>query len=217
MTAIIFDCEQGSEAWYACRSGIPTASEFATVMASGKDGGDSKTRRTYMLKLAGELITGEVADSYSNGHMERGKAMEDEARDLYEFTYNVDLQRVGFIRNGMKGCSPDSLIGNDGMVEIKTKLPHLLAETILRDKFPAEHVAQCQGGLWVAEREWIDISVYWPKMPQFVKRAYRDEAYIKELSAAVDKFNDELHEVVAKLRRYGRPVEAMPETVLLAG
>lgn len=203
----ILDMEQGTPEWFKARMGIPTASEFSTVMASGKDGGDSKTRKTYLLKLAGELITGEPMESYSNGHMERGKAMEEEARDFYAFTADSEPRRVGFIKNGFKGCSPDSLLGNDGMLEIKTALPHVLASLILKDGFPPEHKAQCQGALWVAEREWIDLVVYWPKMPRFVKRAYRDDAYIATLSKAVDDFNVELAMMVNRLRAYGQPSE----------
>lgn len=202
----IITCEQGTEDWFRARAGIPTASEFATVMASGKGGGESKTRRTYMFKLAGEIITGELSDSYSNAHMERGKEMEPKARDLYEFMADVDAEQVGFIRNGPKGCSPDSLIGSTGMLEIKTKLPALLIDVLLRDEFPADHKAQCQGALWVAEREWIDIAVYWPKLPLFVKRAYRDEPYIANLSRAVSEFNEELHETVERVRAYGKPL-----------
>lgn len=201
----IIDCEQGTEPWFRARAGMPTASEFATVMASGKAGGPSLTRRTYMHKLAGEIITGEPMESFSNAHMERGKVMEDEARDFYAFMQNVEPERVGFIVNGQKGCSPDSLIGDVGMLEIKTKLPHLMIECILRDDFPPEHKAQCQGALWVAEREWIDIAVYWPKMPPFVKRAARDEEYIATLSSAVDQFNEELAALVEKIKAYGAP------------
>jgi hypothetical protein len=178
--------------------GLPTASEFATVMASDKGGGESKTRRTYMLKLAGEILTGEPMENYSNAHMERGKDMEDEARNLYSFITDAEPERVGFIINGPKGCSPDSLLGSSGMLEVKTKLPHLLLDVLIKDQFPPEHKAQCQGALWVAEREWIDIAVYWPKLPLFVKRAYRDEPYIASLVAAVDDFNTELHEIVAR-------------------
>jgi hypothetical protein len=201
---IIHECEQNSPEWFAARLGLPTASMFATVMAKGRDGGDSVTRRTYLLKLAGEIITGEPMDSYSNGNMERGKAMEDEARDLYAFMTDTDPTRVGFISNGPKGCSPDSLLGAPGMLEVKTKFAHLTIECLLKDDFPAEHKAQCQGALWVAEREWIDIAVYWPKLPLFVKRAYRDEIYIKRLSDAVDQFNSELAEIVSRVRQYER-------------
>jgi len=203
MTIEIFnDLEQGSPEWFAVRAGIVTASEFSTVMAKGKGGAESKTRRTYMLKLIGEQLTGEVVDSYSNGHMERGKIVEDEAREFYSFSADAEPQRIGFVINGSKGCSPDSLIGDDGMLEIKTALPHILIEKLLRDDFPPEHKAQCQGALWVTEREWIDIAVYWPKLPLFVKRAHRDEIYIKTISDAVDAFNAELHETVERIRGY---------------
>lgn len=204
----VFNCEQGSDEWFAVRAGIPTASEFSTVMASGRGGGESKTRRTYMLKLAGEIITGEPTEHFSNVHTDRGHAMEPKARELYSFAHDVDLVQVGFIRSGKKGCSPDSLIGSSGMLEIKTKLPHLLIDALLRDDFIAEHKAQCQGALWVAEREWIDLAVYWPGLPLFTKRAVRDEAYIREMSDAVDLFNHELAEVVDRVRRYGQPLKA---------
>jgi hypothetical protein len=200
----IIECEQGSPEWFSARAGMPTASEFATVMASGKGGGESKTRRTYLLKLAGEILTGEPMESYSNAHMDRGKAMEDEARNLYAFMTDADPQQVGFIVNGPKGASPDSLIGANGGLEIKTKLPHLLIDVLLRGEFPAEHKAQVQGCLWVAEREWWDTACYWPGLPLFVKRAYRDEAYITKLAQAVDAFNAELHETVEAIRAYGR-------------
>lgn len=197
----IHDCEQGTPAWYECRRGIPTASEFATVMAKSRDGkADGLTRKTYLLKLAGEILTEELAESYSNGHMERGKVMEAEARDLYEFLSDEPLTRVGFISNGPKGCSPDALVGASGILEIKTALPHILLAHLLRGEFPAEHRAQTQGALWVCEREWVDLAVYWPKLPLFVKRAYRDEEYIKNLAAEVDRFNAELAETVERVR-----------------
>lgn len=199
----IIECEQGTSEWHLARAGIPTASMFATVMASGSGGGESKTRRKYLHQLAGEIITGEPTDGYSNAHMERGKALEPEARRTYAFMADADPQQIGFIRNGQKGASPDSLIGSDGSLEIKTKLPELLIDCLLSDTFPAEHRKQCQGVLWVAEREWIDLAVYWPKMPLFVKRAYRDEKLIREIAEAVDKFNEDLAAVVDRIRRYG--------------
>jgi hypothetical protein len=204
----IHTCEQGSADWFKVRAGMPTASEFHTVMAKGRDGGSSVTRRTYLLKLAGEIITGEAAESYSNAHMERGKAMEAEARERYAFDHEAEPELVGFITNGPKGCSPDSLIGSNGMLEIKTKLPHLIIECLLRDGFPPEHKAQCQGALWVAEREWIDLAPYWPKMPLRVFKAYRDEPYIKTMAEAVDAFSDELAAMVERVRAYGSVSEA---------
>lgn len=201
----VFTCDQNSSEWFAARRGLPTASEFSTVMASGRGGGESKTRRTYMLKLAGEIVTGEVLEGFSTVHTERGHEMEPDARNMYALMTDAQPELVGFIRNGQKGGSPDSLVGENGLLEIKTKLPHLLIEVLLKDEFPPEHKAQCQGNLWVSEREWVDIAVYWPKLPLFIKRAYRDEAYIADMSRAVDTFNSELAEVVEKVRRYGLP------------
>lgn len=212
----IIDCEQSSPEWYRARMGIPTSSMFATVMAKGKSGGPSVTRKTYLYKLAGEIISGEPMENYSNGYMDRGKAMEDEARRAYAIIHDAEPVRVGFIRNGDKGCSPDSLIGDRGMLEIKTALPHIMVEHILADQFPPEHKAQCQGALWVAEREWIDISIYWPTMPPFVKRAHRDEGYIANLAGAVKAFNEELAEIVYRLRRAGHVARAAEPVNLLA-
>lgn len=199
----IFFCDQNSDEWFEARAGIPTASEFSTVMAKGKGGGESITRRKYMYRLAGEIITGEVHQGYSNANMDRGHVMEPDARNLYALMTDAEPELVGFIRNGAKGCSPDSLIDANGLLEIKTKQPDLMIEVLMRDQFPAEHKAQCQGALWVSEREWIDIAVYWPKLPLFIKRAYRDEAYIKTLADEVDRFNEELAGVVEKVRQYG--------------
>lgn len=179
--------------------GLPTASKFATVMAKGQ----GKTRSEYMRKLAGEILTGEPMDSYSNHHTERGHEMEPDARSLYAFMRDCEPEVVGFIVNGKKGCSPDSLVDANGMVEIKTKLPHLQIECLLNNRVPPEHVAQCQGALWVAEREWIDFVSYWPKLPLFVTRAHRDEEYISNLAAEVASFNEELAEMVERIRAYG--------------
>ncbi len=196
MIEVFDDIEQGTPQWHACRLGIPTASKFATVMAKG----EGKTRREYLLRLLGERLTGEATDNYSNAHMERGKEMEAEARDMYEFMKDVDCKRVGFIRNGEMGCSPDSLVDINGGCEIKTKLPHLQLDVLLRDRLPPEHVAQCQGFLLVAEREWVDFVSYWPKLPLFVKRVYRDDEYIKNLVVEIDQFNSELAVLVDRFQ-----------------
>ena len=195
----IIDCEQGSPEWFAARAGIPTSSEFSTVMAKG----EGKTRKTYMLKLAGEIITGEPMSSYSNGDMERGKLMEDEARDLYAFMTDNEPQRVGFIRSGNAGASPDSLISINGGLEIKSALAHIQIERLLADTLPSEHKAQVFGCMWIAEREWWDFTSYCPKLPLFVKRVYRDEVYIAKIAEEVDRFNEDLSKTVEFIRRYG--------------
>lgn len=201
----IFDCDQNSDEWLRARLGVPTASMFATVLAKGKGGGESLTRKKYLYQLAGETITGEPTENYTNGYMERGHAMEDEARSMYAFMRDVEPTRVGFIKSGAKGCSPDSLVGVNGALEIKTKAPHVLIETLFReDGIPPEHIAQVQGVMWVAEREWLDFVAYYKGMPPFIRRVQRDEAYIANLSRAVDEFNDELAEIVERVRNYGK-------------
>lgn len=200
----ILECEQNSPEWLEARRGIPTASAFSQLLAKG----EGKTRRSYMLKLAGEIITGKPDQSWTgNEHTERGHELESEVRDMYAFQALpadvATMRRVGFIKNGLAGCSPDSLIGEDGGLEIKTKLPHLLIELILADKFPADHVAQVQGTLWVTGRKWWDIAVGWPGMPLFKKRAFRDEAYIANLAQAVAAFTVELDATVKAVRAHG--------------
>lgn len=195
----IFDCEQNSTEWFAARMGIPTASEFSTVMAKGRGGGDSVTRRKYMLTLAAQVITGEYVQTWAgNEHTERGHAMEDEARQFYAFQRDADPQRVGFMRRARAGASPDSTIGDMGLLEIKTKLPHLQLEVLEQDRLPPEHVAQVQGQLWVSGRDFCDFVSYWPKLPLFVKRVERDDAYIANLAQAVADFNGELDAIVTK-------------------
>lgn len=203
----IFDCEQNTDTWLRARAGIPTASAFKDLLAKG----EGKTRRTYLLKLAGEIITGEPTESFSNEDTDRGHTMEPDARDAYVTSAEASLTRVGFVRNGDVGCSPDSLIGANGLLEIKTKKPHILADVILKGGIPSEHVAQCQGALWVCEREWLDFVAYWPRMPLYVHRVYRDEKYIANLSTEVDRFNVELAETVDRILRYGGPSTLMQD------
>lgn len=202
----IFNVMQGSADWLRARAGIPTASCFDDILTKGRGGEPSKTRRTYMLKLAGERLTGVPMEAFNTVHMQRGHDMEDEARRAYSMITDAEPQPVGFIRRGEAGASPDSLVGDDGMLELKTKLPHLQIDLLLSDETPKEHFAQCQGQLWIAQREWVDLASYWPGLPMFVKRVFRDEAYIATLSSAVDKFNEELDEVIHRIENYKRSI-----------
>lgn len=207
MPAVVYDCEQQSPEWWSVRLGIPTASRFGTVMAKGKtadgkkDAAASKTRREYMLKLVGERITGVPAESYSNVHMDRGHVMEPEARTVYAFMHDANPLPVGFIRNGEAGCSPDSLLSDVGLLEIKTKLPHLQIEVLLAGKLPPEHKPQVQGQLWIAEREWCDFVSYFPGLPLFVVRVHREEEYISLIEREVKAFLDELHATEFRVRQ----------------
>lgn len=196
----IIDCEQGSDEWFEARRGIPTASEFGTVMAKGRGGGESKTRRTYMLKLLGERLTGEREEGYTNANMERGHEMEQEAADAYAFMTDNQIETVGFMRNGEKGASPDRIVTGGGLLEIKTKVPHRHLDALLKDAVPSEHIPQIQGQIWIAEVDWCDFISYWPKLPPLIKRVYRDDKYIKEMETKVTAFLDELHDIEEGLR-----------------
>ena len=193
------ECEQNSDLWRAARCGLATASEFSSILAKG----EGKTRRSYMLRLAGERLTGTPADGFESADTIRGHQMEPEARETYSFVTGSEPKLVGFIKSGAAGCSPDALINDNGLLEIKTKKPALLIDVLLKGEFPSEHKAQCQGALWISEREWIDLAVYWPGLPLFITRAKRDEAYIANLAGEVDRFNAELDVIVSTIRNYG--------------
>lgn len=201
----VFDVEQGSGDWFKLRLGLPTASNFDSIMASGRDDGPSLTRTGLMYRLAGEILTDVPAETFSNKAMERGKEMEPEARELYSGSTGAKLERVGFIKNTIGrgcivGCSPDSLVGKHGALEIKTRAPEGLIPVLLKGVFPLEFRPQCQGTLMVTERKWIDLVVYYRGMPPLFVRQERDEAYIKTISDAVEIFSHELKRLVEKLR-----------------
>lgn len=205
MNLEIFNCDQGTDEWYAARCGVVTASEFHTVLSKGKGGGESVTRRKYMLTLAGERIGGPSPfDRYTNAAMQRGHEYEQEARDSYQLITDNEVEQVGFMRRGDVGYSPDGIIGDDGLLEIKTKAYPLHLDCLLKDEVPAEHMAQIQGGLWVSGRQWLDFVSYSPGLPIFIKRVTRDEAYIARLSVEVAEFNSELLALVERINSYKR-------------
>ena len=192
---------QGTDAWFTDRLGIPTASMYSALMAKG----EGKTRKAYMIKLAAERLTGKRAESFSNGHTDRGTEQEPYARMSYESLTGNVVQEVGFIRHPtlMTGSSPDGLIDLDGGVEIKSVIPTVQIETILKGGYPTGHKAQIQGNLWNAERGWWDFVSYSPDMPQgldtYIFRVVRDEAYIKELEAEVIRFLADLDAMVYEI------------------
>ncbi len=196
----ILDCEQNSPEWIAARLGVVTCSEFKSVMAKG----EGKTRRKYMLTVLGEKISGQPFERYTNDYMDRGHTQEDEARNLYSLLTDNEVTRVGFMKRGPVGYSPDGLIGDDGLIEIKTKMAHLHLECLLADKLPSEHAQQCQGGLWVSGRRWIDFVSYSPGLALFVKRVERDEAVIARIKIEVQSFLEEMTALEAQILGYRR-------------
>ncbi|MCY1276900.1 YqaJ-like viral recombinase domain protein [compost metagenome] len=196
---IIHDIEQGSQAWLDIRLGIVTCSELDLLLVNGKgQAGFGVGAFTYMDRLIGERITGAEAEPWrGNASSARGHILEPAVRELYCLRQDIEpinIEQVGIILNHGIGYSPDGMVGEDGLIEVKTKIPEKLVSVILDTKVPGEHVAQCQGGLWVSEREWIDFLGYWPGMPLCLVRAYRDEAMIRKIAERVRTFYELLEE-----------------------
>lgn len=183
-----------------------TAEQLAAAVKAARARGASPAaaRLKYLRTLAGEIIRGTPEDEgYSSAAMERGKATEAEARDMYAFARGVDPVQVGFVKNGVAGASPDSLIGDDGGLEIKTAIAHIQIERLQKNELPTEHKAQVHGNMWVTERAWWDFESYSPGLPPLILRVERDEIYIAKIASAVAAFNEELAAVVDQVRRYG--------------
>ena len=186
---------QNTDEWFAIRLGKATSSNFAKVLAKGQ----GKTRKAYMLKLAAERLTGEIQDSYSNSNMDWGSEHEGEARRHYETIRGMSVEQVGFVEfDDDVGCSPDGLIGDDGLLEIKCPNTTTHMEYIIADKLPTTYKAQVQGQLWVTGREWCDFVSFDPRMDSnkmFCVRVERDQNYIDNLQYEVEKFVKELKDM----------------------
>jgi putative phage-type endonuclease len=191
----IVSAPQGSDEWLQARCGVITASNFATAIGTGK------TMKTYMYKLAAERITGEVVETYKNDAMARGNELEPIARSEYEFDNNLKVEETGlWLMDDDIGASPDGLVGDDGLIEIKCPLAHTHVGYLDKPGLPSIYKAQVQGQLWVTEREWCDFVSYHPDMKSMKVRVTRDDAYIDELATKIDKFKTELLELVEKVK-----------------
>ena len=199
----IHNVEQGTVGWLNVRLGIPTASCFEKIVTPG--GKLSTQSRKYMYWLLAEKVLNRSLESLEGLEwVERGKLLEPDAIRMYEFENDVTTQAVGFITtdDGLIGCSPDRLVGNDGMAEIKCPAPQTHVGYMI-DGFGADYKPQVQGQLYVAEREWVDRYSYSPEMPPHRDRTYRDEPYIKFLSDALKDFNEQFAEALEKLKLSG--------------
>lgn len=198
---VFYDVPQNSYEWRKLRAGIPTSSEFSDVIAKvGPRGGIPRGRQKLLWRLAGEVITGEPEDTYSNADMERGHERETEARAWYAFDQNVEPKQVSFVKNHNCGASPDALIGDDGLLEIKDAKPSVQIERLIDGTLPSEHKPQCQGQLMVSGRQWVDFLSHSRGLPPLLLRVPRDEAYIAELREGVDRFVAELESLVLWLK-----------------
>lgn len=208
-----FDFEQGSPEWFEVRRGIVTSSRMSEVLAGGS-AVDSKSRTKLLHLLAGEILSGVPMETYSNADMERGKIMEPLAIEHYSFTRGVEVQKIGFVRRTIYdslapdlviGSSPDGLIGDDETLEIKTMRPDLMVAFVLGDnRFPVEHVAQCQSTLWATGRKVANLMLYYKGMPFAPRfRLERDEVYISRMREETETFYHDLRKNLAKAKSKG--------------
>ena len=187
---IIVDCEQGDETWDKARAGIPTASGMNKIYTSG---GKKSTQATdYRDTLLMEWLLGGPTEDFKNHWMERGNDLEDEARTFYEFQCNTDITTVGFCyadEERLHGASPDGLVGEEGLLEIKCPKANTHMRYILAGKAPTGYFVQMQGQMLVTGRKWVDFVSHFPGLEKpIIIRVERDERFLMGLSSALRTF-----------------------------
>jgi len=199
--------EQGTDEWKMARLGHVSASNIAAVMSKGKDNSESTIRRNYKIKLVAERMTGKPQESYKNAAMEWGNEQEPFARMAYEALTGTLVDKTGFWKHETKewiGVSPDGLVGDDGLIEIKCPNTTTHLEYIFDDVTPSEYRKQIQMQLWVTGRAWCDFVSYDPRLPVnnqlFIKRNMRDNKLIALMQEDVDVFLKEIDAIINKLK-----------------
>lgn len=198
---IILNDEQGSPEWLASRLGRPSASMFGKLITgSGKP---SSSAESYINELIAERLTGRSKPFFTNEHMERGTALEPEAREAYEFITDYEVQETGFILDDSEefGCSPDGLVVDHSLgLEIKCPSDSVHVSYLRAGKVPAKYYQQVQGCMWITGRECWDFMSYHPEMPHLLVRARRNEKFIKAMAeqvlAAVETITTETERLV---------------------
>ena len=197
--------EQGTDAWFNARIGKVTASRVADLMAKTKTG-YSASRDNYMAQLVCENLTKTKAEGFTNAAMEWGTEQEPFARAAYEAKTGVMVEEVGFVPHPLiewAGASPDGLVGDDGLVEIKCPNTATMIDTLLTEKVPSKYNIQMQFQMACTGRHWCDYVVFDPRMPAkaqlFVKRVFRDDAFIQEMEAEIINFLTEVNVQIQQL------------------
>jgi putative phage-type endonuclease len=217
---------QGSPEWHAIRLGKVTASRVADVIAKTKSG-PAASRKNYLTELVLERLTGERTEGFTNAAMQWGIDTEPQARLAYEFHRNVDVAQVGFVPHPSiadAGASPDGLVRDDGLVEIKCPMPATHMETLDTGAVPAKYVTQMQWQMACTGREFCDFVSFDPRFPAhmqfFCERVKRDDLLIKTLEAEVTDFLRELRDTVDRLKsKYEPTTDELPDAArfLMAG
>lgn len=195
--------QQGTDEWLELRRGIVTASTVGTLITPStvKPANNDKSRGLIATLLA-ERITGRVEESYTSQDMLRGIMDEPIARDYYS-EHIAPVAECGFVtfgpdgRSPIFGYSPDGLVGDDGLIEIKSRSPRTHIQTILSNEVPSMYMAQLQAGLYVTGREWIDFISFSSGLPLFVQRVTPDKRWFMAIGTAVgnaeNAIRDALH------------------------
>ena len=201
------EIEQRSEDWFAIRLGKVTASRVADVIAKTKTG-YSTSRENYMAQLVVERLTQTKAESYTNAAMQWGTDQEPFARAAYEAAQGVMVEEVGFVPHPTiewAGASPDGLVGDDGLVEIKCPNTATMIEALLTGKVPTKYFTQMQFQMACTGTKFCDYAVFDPRMPAkaqlFITRVNRDDAYIAEIESEIVKFLAEVEFQVQQLNQ----------------
>lgn len=202
--------EQRTPEWFAARAGAFTASRMADLMAKTKSG-PSASRKNMITTLAVERITGTCVETYTNAAMQRGVDLEREALDAYAFETGVAVISEAFIKHptiSRVGCSPDGLVNDDGLVEIKC--PSAMAkhlEALTNGSHAVEYRWQLQHQLFVTGREWVDAVSYDPRFPSglqlAVKRIFKDAEDQEAIAAEIAAADSEIEAIVAALKEIG--------------
>lgn len=197
--------EQRSPEWFATRCGKVTASRIADVMAKTRTGWGAG-RANYMAQLVAERLTGTTEPGFTNAAMQWGTDKEPEARDCYAFDRGLSVVEVAFIDHptiAMAGASPDGLIGDDGLVEIKCPNSATHIDTLLGSSIDDKYMKQMQFQMACCGRQWCDFVSYDPRlgveMQLHVRRVPRDDDMIAEIEEAVSAFIAELDDKVTRL------------------
>lgn len=201
----MLDVEQRSEEWIKIRLGRVTASRIADATAKTKSGW-SASRANYMAELLSERLTGEPRDTFTNAAMQWGTDMEPQARRIYEFMEGVEVQEVGFVPHptiGMSGASPDGLVGDLGLVEIKCPNTATHIETLLGASIDGKYIKQMQWQMACTKRQFCDFVSFDPRLPErmqiHIQRVKFDPIVIDELEKDIVEFLAELDAKEASL------------------
>lgn len=202
----VVDVIQGSEQWEQIRKGVPTASNFDRIITPAK-GQLSAEYKAYAAELLAETMC-DVVPMLPTQWMEWGSENEPYAVEAYETLTGLHTVMAGFVwpdDHERYGCSPDRLVGDDGLLEIKCPKPGLVVQFHADGEFPKAYKPQVQGQLLITGRAWCDFVAYHPQLKPFMLRVGRDEKYIEKLRIALDVFCgylDELKNTLVDLNQF---------------